>query len=135
MGKFYTKYCNALDSKERTPYMNRIFGEIQTELQNEGKQLPECVYNDQMEFLIFKPKKINKNHKKISGTQIIIKEGGFEGKKIPSAHMVSDYSEDILDGNTATLSNEQNTVEMVETCEPVIVFNNSLPPSHVAPLP
>jgi len=115
--KFYTKYCNALDSKERIPYMNRIFGEIQTELQNEGKQLPECVYNDQMEGLIFKPKKMNKNGKQISGTQIIIKEEGLETT------------------NNATLSNEQNTVEMVETCEPVIVYNDSLPPSHVAPLP
>merc|ERR1712130_970474 len=53
--KMYKKYIAALDdSSKPMPFIHEIFDEIQTELQQEGKQLPECVWNDNTRYLTFK---------------------------------------------------------------------------------
>merc|ERR1712190_591971 len=55
--KFYQKYCDALDNKKSgkaMPFLYEIFDEIQQELQEAGKQLPEALYNADTKYLIFK---------------------------------------------------------------------------------
>merc|ERR1712129_330821 len=54
--KFYQKYCEALDKKKNgnpMPFLYEIFDEIQQELQDAGKQLPESVWNTDTKYLIF----------------------------------------------------------------------------------
>merc|ERR1711997_583571 len=55
----YTKYVEALESRKSTPFIHEIFDEIQKELQAEKCQLPECIWNDNTRYLVFK--KRNKN--------------------------------------------------------------------------
>merc|ERR1712228_1072287 len=53
--KMYTKYIDAIDGKRKPfPFIHEVFDEIQTELQAEGKQLPESVWNDNTRNIIFK---------------------------------------------------------------------------------
>merc|ERR1712228_213885 len=51
--KMYSKYMDALKSRGRVPYIHAVFDAIQRELQLEGKQLPECVWNDDIRYLTF----------------------------------------------------------------------------------
>merc|ERR1712228_930852 len=53
--KMYSKYVDAIDGKRKPfPFVHEVFDEIQTELQAEGKQLPESVWNDNTRNIIFK---------------------------------------------------------------------------------
>merc|ERR1712228_218663 len=53
--KMYSKYIDAIDGKRKPfPFIHEVFDEIQTELQAEGKQLPESVWNDNTRNIIFK---------------------------------------------------------------------------------
>merc|ERR1712228_35166 len=53
--KMYNKYIDAIDGKRKPfPFIHEVFDEIQTELQAEGKQLPESVWNDNTRNIIFK---------------------------------------------------------------------------------
>merc|ERR1712228_632162 len=53
--KMYSKYIDAIDGNRRPfPFIHEVFDEIQTELQAEGKQLPESVWNDNTRNIIFK---------------------------------------------------------------------------------
>ena len=51
----YEKYIAALDKKE-SPFIHEVMDEIQTELQEKGKQLPECVWNSGIRYFVFKQK-------------------------------------------------------------------------------
>merc|ERR1712228_1122852 len=51
--KMYSKYMDALKSRGRVPYIHAVFDAIQSELQLEGRQLPECVWNDNIRYLTF----------------------------------------------------------------------------------
>ena len=63
--EFYEKYKAMLNGIE-TRYLFEIFDEIQTELQEQGKQLPECVWNDGTRYIVFK-----KNGKKKKSVPVI----------------------------------------------------------------
>merc|ERR1712228_781227 len=53
--KMYNKYMDAIDGMRKPfPFIHEVFDEIQTELQAEGKQLPESVWNDNTRNIIFK---------------------------------------------------------------------------------
>merc|ERR1711978_729633 len=53
--KMYCKYIDALDGKRSPfPFIHEVFDEIQVELQEEGRQLPESVWNDGTRYLVFK---------------------------------------------------------------------------------
>ena len=56
--KMYTKYMKALQYRSRRiawpmPFLHEVMDEIQTELQDEGKQLPVATYNDDTRYLTF----------------------------------------------------------------------------------
>merc|ERR1712228_601549 len=51
--KMYSKYMDALKLRGRTPYIHTVFDAIQTELQLDGMQLPECTWNDGIRYLTF----------------------------------------------------------------------------------
>merc|ERR1712228_133913 len=56
--RFYQKYCSILNAKKREiPFIHEIFEEIQSELQFEGKQLPEAKWNDATQYIVFKKNK------------------------------------------------------------------------------
>jgi len=52
----YEKYVAALNKKE-SPFIHEIFDAIQRELQAAGKQMPECVWNDDTRYIVFKKNK------------------------------------------------------------------------------
>merc|ERR1712228_363604 len=58
--KMFTKYMAAINGNKTMPFIHSIFDEIQKELQLEGRQLPECTYNDGVRYLCFAK---NKNKK------------------------------------------------------------------------
>merc|ERR1712048_938298 len=56
--KLYSKYSKALEYRSRRdawpmPFLHEVMDEIQTELQEEGKQLPTATYNDDTRYLTF----------------------------------------------------------------------------------
>merc|ERR1712228_93521 len=59
--KMYKKYLDAIDGNRKPfPFIHEVFDEIQTELQAEGKQLPESVWNDNTRNIIFKKRQAAK---------------------------------------------------------------------------
>merc|ERR1712176_783454 len=64
--KMFKKYIAALDGKRTPfPFIHEVFDEIQTELQQEGKQLPESVWNDGTRYLVFKKRDVVVDNKRI----------------------------------------------------------------------
>merc|ERR1712228_159573 len=56
--KMYNKYIDAIDGNRKPfPFIHEVFDEIQTELQAEGKQLPESVWNDNTRNIILKKRR------------------------------------------------------------------------------
>merc|ERR1712003_268558 len=53
---FYDKYVNNL-RRNKEMFLYEIFDSIQHDLQKQGQQLPEAVWNDGTRFLMFKPNK------------------------------------------------------------------------------
>merc|ERR1712129_152848 len=53
---FYRKYVNNL-RRNKEMFLYEIFDSIQHDLQKQGQQLPEAVWNDGTRFLMFKPNK------------------------------------------------------------------------------
>merc|ERR1712048_784502 len=79
--KMYSKYMKALRYRSRRvawpmPFLHEVMDEIQTELQEEGKQLPTATYNDDTRYLTFCVKEAN-----IDGgsddAQIVFEEGNI----------------------------------------------------------
>merc|ERR1712228_1028421 len=52
----YKKYIETLE-QGKDAFIHEIFDFVQRELQLQGKQLPECVWNDDMRYLVFKKNK------------------------------------------------------------------------------
>merc|ERR1712228_1082655 len=77
--KMYSKYMDALKLGGRTPYIHTVFDAIQTELQLDGKQLPECTWNDGIRYLTFgRRAKQNRENVEVELAEIT------EGKQIES---------------------------------------------------
>merc|ERR1712150_103814 len=52
----FQKYMDALDNGQ-SPFVHEVFDEVQTELHEAGKQMPECTWNDDTRYLVFKKNK------------------------------------------------------------------------------
>merc|ERR1712232_623314 len=64
--KMFNKYVDALDGRRSPfPYIHEVFDEIQTELQKEGRQLPESTWNDNTRYLVFKKRDKGVERKRI----------------------------------------------------------------------
>merc|ERR1712228_406884 len=50
--KLYSQYCKALE-KGKMIFIHEVFDNIQKELQSEGSQLPESVWNDKTRYISF----------------------------------------------------------------------------------
>ena len=68
--KMYTKCMRALDIGQKRPFIHEIFDEVETELQNEGLQAPECIWNDGTRHLVLMKNKRNaSNDRAVDGDQ------------------------------------------------------------------
>jgi len=52
----FVKYTEALDNGQ-SPFVHEVFDAVQTELHEAGKQMPECVWNDDTRYIVFKKNK------------------------------------------------------------------------------
>merc|ERR1712150_143262 len=49
----FRKFVAALD-KGQSPFVHEVFDAVQTELHEAGKQMPECTWNDDTRYMVFK---------------------------------------------------------------------------------
>merc|ERR1712228_203332 len=97
--KMYSKYMDALDGKRTPfPFIHEVFDEIQAELHNDGKQLPESTWNDNTRNIIFKKRNIN--------TKQIVKS--LSNRSISATKCIKDEIELVYNMNDEMLSNEKD---------------------------
>jgi len=112
----YEKYMEALD-KNQAPFIHEIFDSIQTELQKAGKQMPECVWNDDTRYLVFKK---NKGGNEQDGDDEM--EPKMDFVELASTSPASPNDEkivsDLVEGNKGVTLND-------DAAEPDIIFDEA----------